>query len=185
MKRFLTIALVVAIADISMSANAEDRPWRLGGSLGIGAPSGANVSIVMEPWTHWTRIEAGLSYNVLSFGGIASATFTPIKFPIMPVAFVEGGFFPNGSVPSFMLSGKTLPSAGYDWVSFGPGLEFGNRDSVVFFIHPAITYIHATAGNFQSVVNANGGGPNGMTFGDPTVSGFIAPTLRLGLSVLF
>jgi hypothetical protein len=74
---------------------------------------------------------------------------------------------------------------GYDWLSFGPGLEFGSRDHVVFFIHPALTYIHATAGNMQAVVDGNGGSSSGLRVGDAVVNGTVCPTGRIGISVLF
>ena len=163
--------------------DTKDR-FRAGFDVSLGVPSGAEVGFVFEPWTHWTRLELGLAHNSMSFGGVASATFTPIHFPIMPVLEVEAGFFPQASLPAFVSSGKTLPTVGYDWVSFGPGLEFGSRDHVVFFLHPAITYMHISAGNMQNTLDSNGGG-NGIQLGDATINGWIMPTFRMGLSVLF
>ena len=170
-------------ASPAASEPSKDR-FRGGFDLSIGAPSGLEAGFVFQPWTHWVRGELGLAHGVANtFGGMASVTFTPIHFPIMPVLELEGGFFPKASLP--FGSGTTLPTVGYDWLSFGPGLEFGSRDNVVFFIHPALTYIHASAGNFQAVVDSNGGGTTGLHIGDPVVNGWIMPTARMGLSVLF
>jgi hypothetical protein len=202
MKRVMVISLVsaltlsasMALADTSAepyrpavaSSTASSDGFHAGFDLSLGAPSGAELGFVFEPFTHWTRLELGLTHSVTSsFGGMASATFTPIHFPIMPVLFVEGGFLPEGSLPSFIASGKTLPTMGYDWFSVGPGLEFGNRDHVVFFLHPALTYIHLTTGNFQAVVDDNGGSGSGLKVANPSASGWVMPTGRIGLSVMF
>jgi hypothetical protein len=202
MKRIMMLGVVSALmisASVALADSNSDpyRPvtaipsnnnsFRAGFDLSLGAPSGAELGFVFEPFTHWTRLELGLTHSVTSsFGGMASATFTPIKFPIMPVLFVEGGFLPEGSLPSFVASGKTLPTMGYDWLSVGPGLEFGSRDHVVFFLHPALTYIHLTTGNFQAVVDDNGGSnTSGLKVANPTASGWVMPTGRIGLSILF
>jgi hypothetical protein len=170
--------------NVSSSYQTHDR-FRGGFDLSLGAPSGAEVGFVFQPFTHWTRLELGLAHDGLSFGGMASATFTPIKFPIMPVLQVETGFFPQGKAPSFLSSGHTLPSVGYDYLSVGPGLEFGNRDHAVFFIHPALTYMNVHTGNFQAVVNNNGGSDSGLVLSNPSAHGWIMPTARLGFAVMF
>jgi len=172
---------------VSTDSSAHDRSFRAGFDLSLGVPSVAEAGFVFQPWTHWTRLELGLTHGVANtFGGMASATFTPIKFPIMPVLQVEAGFMPQATLPSFIDAGKTLPTLGYDWVSVGPGLEFGSRDSAVFFIHPSMTYMHATLGNFQSFIDSNGGSDNvsGLQVGSPVVNGWI-PTGRIGFAFMF
>lgn len=201
MKRYIVYALtLLSLMAVSVVAAADDNAhpyhpdvsqssqpnshFHGGFDLSLGAPSGAEVGFVFQPWTRWVRGEIGLTHGVANtFGGMASATFTPIHFPIMPVLELEGGFFPKASLP--FGAGTTLPTVGYDYLSIGPGLEFGNRDGVVFFIHPALTYIHASAGNMQAVVDSNGGSSSGLKVGDAVVNGTVCPTARIGFSVLF
>jgi len=186
MRKFLfSVVSVAALMATADSAFADDN-FRAGFDLSVGAPSGAEVGLVAEPFTHWTRVEVGLTHGIANtFGGMASATFTPINFPIMPVLQLEAGFFPQASLPSFIAPGMALPTLGYDWISVGPGLEFGSRDHVVFFLHPSMTYLHATLGNFQSFVDSNGGSNvAGLQVGSPVVNGWF-PSARIGFAVMF
>lgn len=205
MKNLIGCALSIVIAATSSISMADDtgyvdsntyhpvvEPQRDkfhgGFDLSIGVPQGAGVGFAFEPFTHWVRGEIGVQNNLFSWGGMASATFTPIKFPIMPVLQLEGGFFPQGTAPSFIVSaadGKILPTVGYQYLSFGPGVEFGNREHALFFIHVDASYIHASSGNFQAVVNDNVKSIGNLTVANPNISGWVLPTARLGFVVMF
>jgi len=183
MKKFFATALTaICMMLIASTAMAYDiPPPRLGVGMDVGVPSGAALEVTLHPKSDWVRVSAALTYNYLSFGGRASLQLDPLaflpKFPVGLYADVQGGFFPQASIPGH----TDLPQVGYDYLNLYGVLRFGTARSFHWNFMVGPSYLHITTGNFQSVLN--NAGVSGLKVGNPTLDGWLVPTFATGFEV--
>ena len=180
----IKLLTTIMLCLLSSTAYADDDPhkFRVGFGVDISVPAGAAVGVVIHPMIDWVSVETSLTYNALNFGGRASLKIDPLallpRLPIGVFADVQGGFAANGNVPFE----HNLPSVGYDYVNLYGGLRFGRMNNFHWLVEVGPTYIFANTNNFQSAVGKVG---NGISFSDPKVSGWVAPTFLTGFEVVF
>lgn len=189
MRKALFIGTVLSLICVSAVASADpvfggDHPLRLGFGMDVGVPSGASLGLVVHPKVDWVSVQPSLTYNGLAFGGRLALKLDPmalINHANLPIGlFVEaqGGFFGQGTIPGH----SDLPSLGYDYLNLYGGLRLGKPNGFHWNFEVGPTYLHATTGNFQSVVGSNG---SGLTIGNPTVDGWVVPTFVTGFEVVW
>jgi hypothetical protein len=156
-----------------------------------GIPDGMVGSLVFRPKS-WVRLHGGGSYNMISSGLRAGATWLPLGSG--PSLSVEGGHYFDGDAnglvrkfagPSYS-SNAVLDRVGYDYANAHLGLDFGSR-RVTFYIHGGMSYIRTTVHHLDDVVGTQGSGdPSSGTQvsikQDPTIRAF-TPSAKLGLIV--
>ena len=176
----LSCAAVVLSSSLCFAepTNITNQPHNnnFGGQLDVGAPDGIAIGFVARPNVNWLRLELAGTYNLMATGVRVGATIDPIKFWIAPSFTFEGGLTGKGTPPGT----SNFPPIGYDYLNFHPGIELGSRDGCRFFIHGGFTYLHATTENFQQSV----GNSNTFIVGNPTVSGWIFPSAKIGFEFL-
>lgn len=198
MRKFLFAALSVAVVSITDAASAD--PVRAGFGVDVGVPSGAAVGAVITPATDAVRARISLTYDYLALGGRLSLQLDPMAliqvqheayingrhvywsghdFPFGIFADIQGGFQPLAAIPGH----DDLPHVGFDYVNLYGGLRFGNPHGFQWDIEAGPTYIHAMTRNFQSVVS--NAGVNGLVLGNPTVNGWVSPTVITGFQLVF
>lgn len=189
MRKTLFGALAIALLCVSASASADplfggNHPLRLGFGGDVGVPSGASLGLVVHPKQDWLSVSPSLTYNGLAFGGRLALKLDPMalinhgNLPIGLFADVQGGFFGQGTIPGH----SDLPSLGYDYLNLYGGLRLGKPNGFHWNFEVGPSYLHATTGNFQSVVGNSG---NGLTIGNPTVDGWLIPTFVTGFEVVW
>jgi hypothetical protein len=181
MRKFVFAALSVAALVGTDVASAD--PLRVGFGADVGVPSGAAVGVVVNPGLDWARLQASLTYDYLSFGGRGSLQLDPFallpNFPIGLFADVQGGFQPEASIPGH----SDLPRVGFDYLNLYGGLRLGKANGFHWNFEAGPTYLHATTGNFQSVLNNTS--TSGLVLGNPTVNGWFTPTFETGFTVVW
>jgi hypothetical protein len=185
MKHYLMTGALFSILVISGSALAQETPpskIHLGGELGLGAPSGAHLGVVLEPKLDWLQLEAGLAYNYLAFGGQASLRLDPLALlPQVPVGVfgeVEGGFFPVEKVPGH----TDLPGIGYDYASLMAGLRLGKATGFHWSLEGGESFLHFSTSDFQSIANKSG--VSGLFLGNPSGNAH-GPCLETTFTLVF
>lgn len=178
------LLMTAIICATSYASAEEDHKFRAGFGMDIGVPSGAAVSFVVHPKVDWASVSLGMTYNALALGGRVSLKLDPIaylapRFPIGLILDEQGGITGQGTIPGH----SDLPSIGYTYLNLYGGLRFGKPNNFHWLLEAGPTYINATSGNFQATVNNNGG--QGVTVGNPSVSGWIAPTFVTGFEVVW
>jgi hypothetical protein len=181
MKKMLMAMLATGMLLMAAPAMADDQPAErfrfIGIGFDVGAPDGAALGVVGRiPNIHWLRLELAAT-RALAFGVRGSATLDPIKFPVGLTLTTDLGHSFDGKVPGVDKS----PDISYTYFNLQPGLEFGNRDSFRFVLRAGLSYIGGTAANFQQLVNAG----NGISVGDPSFHGWVAPSAKIGFQWLF
>ena len=159
--------------------------WGFGMSIGI--PAGVGVQFVMNPWLDWARLDISFQENVLSPGGRLGLQLDPLAvFHRLPFGvFADGqvGFFPQGNIPGHSSS---LPSVGYTYETFMGGIRLGKPNGFHWNFEAGLTHLGVTTGNFQSVVNKNGGSNTGnLVLGNPTASITASPAVETGFTVVW
>ncbi len=125
----------------------DRKPW-LGLVLDAGVPDGAQVGLVVRPWS-WLRIHAGGGYNLASGGIRGGATYVPFDYWVVPTLTLEGGYFfagnPQGAVEAIAgVDVEYVPERiAYGYANAHLGLEFGG-DWFTFFLRGGYSYIDAT-----------------------------------------
>jgi hypothetical protein len=149
--------------------------FALGPTLDIGLPSGAAVGLQLRlPSLPWIKVNGAVTYT-LSPGIRAGIVLDPIKFPIAPVITADiGRQFPF-TVP---VTGK--PGADFNYEDVMGGLAFGNRDSARFMLLVGESNLNGTVRNVQGAIKDS----NGLTFNNPTFSGWI-PSAKIAFNFLF
>jgi hypothetical protein len=142
--------------------------------MDLGVPDGAALGLVVRPRFDWLRIGAAATHNTMAPGVRLGVTVDPVVFPIAPTLTVEGGHYWEGPMPMI----KNSPSIGYNYANFHLGLEVGNRATFRFFLRGGVSWLDVSTAHFQS---ASGSG----TLGDPSYSGWLAPSGKLGFSTYF
>jgi hypothetical protein len=165
----------VATADHPTSV-AVPRHRTFGMTMDIGVPDGAGLGLVVRPYLDWLRLAASVTHNGMAPGVRGGLTLDPIKFPLAPTLTVEGGHYWEGSLPIV----KDSPAIGYNYANFHLGLEVGNRDTFRFFMRGGASWIDVSTAHFQ---NTPGG--SGSTLGNPSYSGWLAPSAKLGFAAYF
>ncbi|MDP9036191.1 MAG: hypothetical protein M3O50_15430 [Myxococcota bacterium] len=144
--------------------------------MDLGVPDGAALGLVVRPHFEWLRLGAAVTHNGMAAGGRLGVTLDPISFPIAPTFTAEGGHYWEGRLP---LVGNS-PSIGYNYANLHLGMEVGNRATFRFFLRGGVSWVDVSTAHFQ---NVTGGARSGI--GDPSYSGWLAPSGKLGFSVYF
>jgi hypothetical protein len=111
-------------------------------------------------------------------GARIGITFDPISFPVAPTLTVEGGHYWQGTLP--IATGA--PPIGYDYANFHLGLEFGGRDSFRFFLRGGLSWVDVKTADFK---NLAGTSDATVAIGNPSFSGWLAPSAKLGFAKYF
>jgi hypothetical protein len=202
----LTLTLALPLVGVSAAQAAEPPPTdvsrgferapaprlpAVGVMADVGLPDGAGASLVYRP-RKWVRLHGGGTYNMISSGVRAGASFTPLGWG--PSLTVEGGHYfdgdANGLVRKFAgasyQSNAVLERIGYDYANAHLGLELGFRRAT-FYIHGGMSFIRATVHNIdqaiQSETSSDGSSSTQLSVKqDPTIRAF-TPSAKLGLIV--
>jgi hypothetical protein len=157
-----------------------------GVTMDVGVPDGAALGIVVRPRFDWLRIAGAVTHNGIAPGLRFGVTLDPIDFPVAPTLTVEGGHYWQGTLPTVSDS----PTVGYNYANIHLGLEIGSRATFRFFLRGGVSYLDVNASNINmgssGTVAANGAGAmSGSGIGNPSFSGWLAPSGKLGFSVYF
>jgi hypothetical protein len=157
-------------------ASAPSRHHRtFGVSMDVGVPDGAALGIVVRPRFDWLRLGAAVTHNGMAPGLRLGVTIDPIAFPIAPTLTIEGGHYWAGTVPGIQGS----PSIGYDYANFHLGLEFGNRATFRFFLRGGASWVDMSAAQALNTTS------NASSIGNPSYTGWLAPSAKLGFALYF
>jgi len=144
--------------------------------MDLGVPDGAALGLVVRPRFDWLRIGGAVTHNGMAPGMRFGVTLDPVAFPIGPTFTVEGGHYWGGKLP--MVSDSL--SIAYNYANFHLGLEVGSRAAFRFFLRGGVSWLDVSTAQSQS---ATGGGGSGI--GNPSYSGWLAPSGKLGFSAYF
>jgi hypothetical protein len=158
-------------------AAAPSRPHHtFGMTMDVGLPDGAALGVVVRPKFDWLRLGAAVTHNGMGPGLRFGVTLDPVSYAVGPTLTVEGGHCFAGTVPGIQGS----PSIGYDYANFHLGLEFGNRSTFRFFVRGGASWVNMSSAQAQnSVIN------NGSTIMNPSYTGWVAPSAKLGFALYF
>ncbi|HEY4012149.1 MAG TPA: hypothetical protein VGM06_02325 [Polyangiaceae bacterium] len=167
-------------------AAASPRHRTFGMTMDVGVPDGAALGIVVRPRFDWLRIAGAVTHNGIAPGVRFGVTLDPIDFPIAPTLTVEGGHYWQGTIPGISES----PTVGYNYANIHLGLEIGSRSNFRFFLRGGVSYLDVSASNINmgsnGTVAANGASAmSGSGIGNPSFSGWVAPSGKLGFSLYF
>jgi hypothetical protein len=166
-----------ALADKDHSVGgAEPHHRTFGMFMDLGVPDGGALGLVVRPRFDWLRIGGAVTHNGMAPGMRLGVTIDPIAFPIAPTFTIEGGHYWEGRLPVVSNS----PSIGYNYANFHLGLEVGSRAAFRFFLRGGVSYLDVNTAHFQSAPSGSGSG-----IGDPSYSGWLAPSGKLGFSAYF
>ena len=147
MRKFVFAALSVAAIAVTDYASAD--PLRVGFGMDVGAPSGGAVGVVVNPGLDWARLQASLTCDSLSFGGLGSLQFAiPLPFANCPIGLVRGC---AGRIPADRFHSGTLDFDKWDW-SMSPVWWFavGKAQRVPLELRGESHYINIHTNNFQT-----------------------------------
>ena len=189
MKTFSIVAACMAMtfagiahADTSKPADAvvEQPRHHWGGlDLSVGVPSGVHLGVVIRPYVNWLRVEVGAGHNLMAPGIFGNITLDPMPWAVGLTLTGELGYYWSGPVPFV----NNPPDVGYSYASVMPGLEFGPRNSVRFYLRGGWTWMHVDVSNIDT--GSGGGSKNNTTVGNPKADLMAAPAVSLGLSIFF
>jgi hypothetical protein len=157
-----------------------------GMTMDVGVPDGAALGLVVRPRFDWLRIAGAVTHNGIAPGLRLGVTVDPIDFPIAPTLTVEGGHYWQGTIPGVSDS----PTVGYNYANIHLGLEIGSRSAFRFFLRGGVSYVDVSASNISmgsnGTVAANGASAmSGSGIGNPSFSGWVAPSGKLGFALYF
>jgi hypothetical protein len=141
--------------------------------MDVGVPDGAALGLVVRPRFDWLRVSGAVTHNAMAPGMRAGVTLDPIAFPIGPTLTVEGGHYWGGKLP--MVSDS--PAVAYNYANFHFGLEVGSRAAFRFFLRGGVSWLDV------STAHSATGGSSGIA--NPSYSGWLAPSGKLGFSAFF
>jgi hypothetical protein len=147
-----------------------------GMSMDLGVPDGAALGLVVRPRFDWLRIGAAVTHNGMAPGARLGVTFDPIDFGLVPTFTVEGGHYWEGTLPLV----RNSPAIGYNYANFHLGLEVGSRASFRFFLRGGVSWLDVSTAHFQNTMPSSS-----SSIGDPSYSGWLAPSGKLGFSLYF
>ncbi len=140
--------------------------------MDLGVPDGAGLGIIVRPKFDWLRVGAAVTHNGMAPGARLGITLDPLVFPLVPTFTVEGGHYWEGTLPLL----KNSTAIGYNYANFHLGLEVGSRATFRFFLRGGASWLDVSTAHFQS------GSP---AMGNPSYSGWLAPSGKLGFSAYF
>jgi hypothetical protein len=146
-----------------------------GMSMDLGVPDGAALGLVVRPRFDWLRIGGAVTHNGMAPGMRFGVTLDPFASLMAPTFTVEGGHYWGGKLP--MVSDS--PSIAYNYANFHLGLEVGSRAAFRFFLRGGATWLDVSTAHYQSASSGGSG------IGDPSYSGWLAPSGKLGFSAYF
>jgi len=122
----------------------------------VGAPDGANASIVYRP-VRALRVHGGVGHNYVSRGVRGGITLVPFATRVTPtVSFDYGRYFEGDANPLVrvlsgdpMFSSSQLDSVGYDYANVHVGVEVG-RKWFTFYVHAGMSRITSDLQNLTS-----------------------------------
>jgi len=163
---------------LTVSATAAAEP-RLGLMADLGAPDGANASIVYRP-VRAIRMHGGVGHNYVSRGVRGGITLVPFATSVTPtVSFDYGRYFEGDANPLArmisgdpMFSSSLLDSVGYDYANVHAGVEVG-RKWVTFYVHAGMSRITSDLKNLSSESST-------VTFSDDPTLTMWTVSARLG-----
>ena len=137
----------------------------------VGLPDGAGASLVYRP-ASWVRLHGGGTYNMISSGVRAGASFIPLGWG--PSLTVEGGHYFDGDANGLVRRFAHL------------GLELGFRRAT-FYLHGGMSFIRASVHNIDRAIQSETAGDGSSSTQlsvkqDPTIRAF-TPSAKLGLIV--
>jgi hypothetical protein len=144
--------------------------------MDVGVPDGAALGLSVRPFVEWLRVSAAGTYNGMAPGARVGITLDPISFPIAPTLTVEGGHYWAGSVPTM----NDAVAVGYNYMNFHLGLEFGSQSSFRFYLRGGVSWL-----DISSTINQQASGSGSPTVSDPSFSGWVAPSGKLGFATHF
>jgi hypothetical protein len=163
-----------SIIEADHSVRGQPRHRTFGMSMDVGVPDGAALGLVIRP--DWLRIGAAVTHNGMAPGVRLGVTLDPFESAMAPTFTVEGGHYWEGRLP--LIQGS--PAIVYNYANFHLGLEVGSRAAFRFFLRGGASWLGVSAANFQSA-----GGAGGSQIGNPSYSGWLAPSGKLGFSAYF
>lgn len=178
------VAVSAALALAAAPAHADTR---LGVMADVGAPDGANLSLVLHP-VGPLRLEAGGGHNAVSpcvRGGVA---LVPFARSVTPTLSVDVGRCFEGDAnplarrvmgdPAY--SSRVLDRVGYDYATARVGLELGGAH-VRFFLDAGATRVRGGVHGASTTADEMSGATVTFT-SDPAVT-LTTVSARLGLIV--
>ncbi len=172
------------------SIDAEDRLTMFGLLIDGGLPDGLGASLVFRPLLY-TRLDAGVTYNLVGYGVRGGITLVPFRWAIVPTLRLEAGHYFEGDASRLTDSfGETseavkmvLRRMYYNYASAQIGLEIGSQNRFVFFLRGGISYISTSLRDFQSAVRTETD-DSSVEIDDPIIRGTI-PSANVGFMVFF
>jgi hypothetical protein len=181
MRKFIIIASLLTFLFAAPSVFADSPPPKKHKWVGIGAdlgvPDGGAIGVVVSPYYYWLKVTLSYTNNYFASGARAGVTLDPIKFIIAPTFTTEYGFSAKFNASDTFKS--ELPGISYEYINFQPGVEFGSPNGFRFFLRAGVTSAWVRAYNFTEVVENST-----LTMHDPKAHLWIAPTFKLGFTVL-
>jgi hypothetical protein len=177
------------------SSSAADEPLHWGLDLALGVPDGVGAAAVFRPMT-WLRLNAGATWNVVSFGVRGGVSVVPFYYLFSPSLNLEVGHFFSGDItpilqqafppgsPYTVPDSRLLKEVAYDYVNGSLGLEFGIPKTFAIYLRGGLSYIQTTLRGFQELVQEAAGGDPNITALDLNIR-LVAPGLKLGVIVYF
>lgn len=157
-------------------SDTGERHRTVGMVMDVGVPDGAAIGLSLRPFVEWLRVTAAGTYNGMAPGARIGMTLDPIAFPIAPTFTVEGGHCWAGMVP--MISDSV--AVGYSYMNLHMGLEIGSQSSFRFFLRGGVSWLDVSSTGTQ---RADGSGTASVS--DPSFSGWVAPSGKLGFTTHF
>ncbi|MGA7121545.1 MAG: hypothetical protein WBY94_15680 [Polyangiaceae bacterium] len=142
--------------------------------MDLGVPDGVALGLVVRPAFDWLRIGGAVTHNGMAPGARFGVTLDPVAAPVGPTLTVEGGHYWGGKLP--MISDS--PSIAYNYANFHLGLEVGNRATFRFFLRGGVSWLDLSTAQSQ-------GPSSGSGIANPSYSGWLAPSGKLGFAAYF
>jgi hypothetical protein len=166
-----------AAADPAADATRQPRTpdhRTLGFGFDLGVPDGVALALEVHPGIDWVRLGAAVTYNGAAPGARIALTLDPVPWRIAPTLTAEGGRAWDGAVPGIQKG----PTVGYEYANFHFGLEAGNRAAFRFYLRGGLSWIDAHSANLSV-------GSGAITAQNPSFTGWVAPTAKLGFAQFF
>jgi hypothetical protein len=150
------LLLGLAIGLSSTSAHAD-----LGVMADVGAPDGANASLVYRPLGA-VRLHAGVGHNMISTGGRIGVTLIPLQTWFTPTLSFDVGRYGDGDANKVaqqvsgdpMFSSSFLDKVGYSYANAHLGLELGKK-TVTFYLNVGASRVDAELSGARAMASTD------------------------------